>query len=95
MVNFTDASCLNFGKEHNLFLKKVGRALPWFVNAFQGYLLHTLGVQVTTLPEMARDMQQMRLSIDRMSGIVSRGGEQLERMNPMGVIQQMVPGATR
>ena len=33
MENFTDGSCLNFGKNHNLFLKKVGRAMPWFVNA--------------------------------------------------------------
>ncbi len=34
MENFTDDTCLNFGKEHNLFLKKVGRILPWFVNAY-------------------------------------------------------------
>jgi len=33
MKNFTDASCLNFGREHDLFLKKVGRIMPWFVNA--------------------------------------------------------------
>jgi anaerobic magnesium-protoporphyrin IX monomethyl ester cyclase len=33
MDNFTDASCLDFGKDHNLFLKKVGRIMPWFVNA--------------------------------------------------------------
>jgi radical SAM superfamily enzyme YgiQ (UPF0313 family) len=33
MENFTDASCLNFGREHDLFLKKVGRVMPWFVNA--------------------------------------------------------------
>jgi radical SAM superfamily enzyme YgiQ (UPF0313 family) len=33
LENFTDGSCLNFGREHNLFLKKVGRILPWFVNA--------------------------------------------------------------
>ena len=33
MENFTDGSCLDFGKEHNLFLKKVGRIMPWFVNA--------------------------------------------------------------
>ena len=33
MENFTDGSCLNFSKEHNLFLKKVGRIMPWFVNA--------------------------------------------------------------
>ena len=31
--NFTDGSCLNFGKTHDLFLKKVGRVMPWFVNA--------------------------------------------------------------
>ena len=34
MENFTDGSCLNFGNEHNLFLKKVGRIMPWFVNAY-------------------------------------------------------------
>jgi hypothetical protein len=34
MENFTDGSCLNFGKDHNLFLKKVGRIMPWFVNAY-------------------------------------------------------------
>ena len=34
MVNFTEGSCLNFGEEHNLFLKKVGRVMPWFVNAW-------------------------------------------------------------
>ena len=33
MENFTDGSCLKFGSEHNLFLKKVGRIMPWFVNA--------------------------------------------------------------
>jgi radical SAM superfamily enzyme YgiQ (UPF0313 family) len=34
MENFTDGSCLNFGAGHNLFLKKVGRVMPWFVNAY-------------------------------------------------------------
>jgi radical SAM superfamily enzyme YgiQ (UPF0313 family) len=34
MENFTDASCLRFGREHDLFLKKVGRVMPWFVNAY-------------------------------------------------------------
>ncbi len=33
MENFTDGSCLNFGRDHDLFLKKVGRIMPWFVNA--------------------------------------------------------------
>lgn len=31
--NFTDESCLDFGAAQNLFLKKVGRIMPWFVNA--------------------------------------------------------------
>ncbi|OEU45169.1 MAG: hypothetical protein BBJ60_08030 [Desulfobacterales bacterium S7086C20] len=34
LANFTEASCLDFGPEHNLFLKKVGVAMPWFVNAY-------------------------------------------------------------
>ena len=34
LENFTDASCLKFGKEHDLLLKKVGRVMPWFVNAY-------------------------------------------------------------
>jgi tRNA A37 methylthiotransferase MiaB len=33
MENFTDGTCLKFGREHNLFLKKVGRIMPWLVNA--------------------------------------------------------------
>ena len=33
LTNFTDESCLEFGAEHNLLLTKVGRAMPWFVNA--------------------------------------------------------------
>jgi radical SAM superfamily enzyme YgiQ (UPF0313 family) len=34
MENFMDGSCLDFGKEQNLFLRKVGHAMPWFVNAY-------------------------------------------------------------
>jgi radical SAM superfamily enzyme YgiQ (UPF0313 family) len=33
LMNFTDESLLDFGEEHNLFLEKVGRIMPWFVNA--------------------------------------------------------------
>ena len=36
LENFTDASCLKFGQAHDLFLKKVGRVMPWFVNAHLG-----------------------------------------------------------
>jgi radical SAM superfamily enzyme YgiQ (UPF0313 family) len=33
LMNFTDSSCLDFGLEQNLYLEKLGRILPWFVNA--------------------------------------------------------------
>ena len=33
MSNFTDQSCLDFGPEQNLLLSKIGRIMPWFVNA--------------------------------------------------------------
>jgi radical SAM superfamily enzyme YgiQ (UPF0313 family) len=33
LKNFTDASCLEFGAEHNFLLRKIGRIMPWFVNA--------------------------------------------------------------
>jgi len=36
MVNFTDASCLRFNPEQDLLLKKIGKILPWFVNARAG-----------------------------------------------------------
>jgi anaerobic magnesium-protoporphyrin IX monomethyl ester cyclase len=34
LKNFTDESCLEFGPEHNFLLRKVGRIMPWFVNAY-------------------------------------------------------------
>ncbi len=34
LKNFTDESCLDFGPEHNFLLQKVGRIMPWFVNAY-------------------------------------------------------------
>ncbi len=33
LKNFTDESCLDFGAEHNSLLRKIGRIMPWFVNA--------------------------------------------------------------
>ncbi|NLZ07011.1 MAG: B12-binding domain-containing radical SAM protein [Phycisphaerae bacterium] len=34
LKNFTDESCLDFEPQHNLLLKKIGRIMPWFVNAY-------------------------------------------------------------
>jgi tRNA A37 methylthiotransferase MiaB len=33
LKNFTDECCLDFGPGQNLLLKKIGRIMPWFVNA--------------------------------------------------------------
>ncbi|HSW01775.1 MAG TPA: radical SAM protein [Sedimentisphaerales bacterium] len=33
LKNFTDESCLEFTPEHSFLLKKIGRIMPWFVNA--------------------------------------------------------------
>ena len=34
LSNFTDESCLDFGPGHNLWLSRVQKAFPWYVNAF-------------------------------------------------------------
>ncbi|MEE9201192.1 MAG: radical SAM protein [Candidatus Brocadiales bacterium] len=33
LENFTEASCLDFGPEHNLFISKLQKTFPWYVNA--------------------------------------------------------------
>ncbi len=33
LSNFTDASCLDFGPDENLFIDKLSQVFPWFVNA--------------------------------------------------------------
>ena len=50
--------------------------------------------QVATLPAMAADMQQMRISIGRVSGLFG-GGESMRQMNPLDLMQQMMPGGER
>ena len=37
LPNFTDSSPLDFGEDHNLFLEKTGRIMPWFVNAYADF----------------------------------------------------------
>ena len=51
--------------------------------------------QVRTLPAMAQDLRRMREGMEQLSGVMGGGGKQLEQMNPMGVIQQMIPGTRR
>ena len=40
--NFTEESCLNFGKQHNLFLKKLKKSFPWWVNAHTKFSVSAL-----------------------------------------------------
>ena len=37
LTNFTDESALDFGSEHNFFLKKLKTTFPWHVNARAGF----------------------------------------------------------
>lgn len=32
--NFTDDTCLDFGEEHNLFISRLQRTFPWYVNTY-------------------------------------------------------------
>jgi len=54
-----------------------------------------MAAQIRTLPAMAADMGRMRQGIEQLSGIVGRGTKQMEQLNPMGVIQQMIPAPRR
>ena len=51
--------------------------------------------KVGVLPGMAADMQQMRASMGRVTGIFGGGAEPLRQVNPMEMMQQMMPGAER
>jgi len=42
LSNFTEESCLNFGERHNLWIKKLQKVLPWYVNAYTDYACSSL-----------------------------------------------------
>jgi radical SAM superfamily enzyme YgiQ (UPF0313 family) len=55
LVNFTDSSALDFGEEQNLFLEKVGRIMPWFVNAYADFEASSVYLErVNEIVEMNR-----------------------------------------
>ena len=51
--------------------------------------------KVGALPGMAADMQQMRVSLTRVTGLFGGSGEPLRQMNPMEMLQQMMPSPER
>lgn len=67
-----------------------------------GVDMHRMGQDISGLAEqvngirgsvdvMASDMRGMRVSVDRMAGVIQTGSKQIQEMNPMGVMEQMVP----
>ena len=64
--------------------------------------MHRMGADITALSEqvagirtgvdgMATDVRGMRVGMDRMSAVIQSGGKQIEQINPMGIMQQMLP----
>jgi uncharacterized protein YoxC len=64
--------------------------------------MHRMGQDITGLAQqvngirgsvdvMASDMRGMRASVDRMTGVIHSGGKQIQELNPMGVMEQIMP----
>ena len=51
--------------------------------------------KVGALPGMAADMEQMRVSMARVTGLFGGSGEPLRQINPVEMMQQMMPGTER
>jgi hypothetical protein len=47
------------------------------------------------MPQLASDVAGMRESVAAMAGIIHRSGEQIERLNPLEMMQQIVPPTQR
>ena len=50
---------------------------------------------VSRMDALSEDVHGMRLSIDALAGVVQSSGEQIQRINPMGIMNQMTPPAQR
>jgi hypothetical protein len=46
---------------------------------------------VRHMPAMAGDVRGIRESIQTMAGVFQKGGRQIERLNPMDMMQQVLP----
>lgn len=47
------------------------------------------------MPQLAADVGGIRESVSAMAGVIHRSGEQIERLNPLEMMQQVVPPAQR
>jgi hypothetical protein len=53
---------------------------------------HVAGIQASVehMVPMAEDVKGLRESVGSMAGVIHRSGEQIERLNPMEMMQQMM-----
>jgi radical SAM superfamily enzyme YgiQ (UPF0313 family) len=68
--NFTDDTCLDFGEEHNLFLARLQRTFPWYVNAHcnnssNGVFSVLTKMIEKTSPPVWEDMKETIIPCDR------------------------------
>ena len=54
-----------------------------------------IGDSVQHMGPLAEDVRGMRENVGTMTGVIHRGGEQIERLNPMELMQQMMPPGQR
>lgn len=47
------------------------------------------------MPALAADVRGIRENVGAMAGVVQSTGEKIERINPMDMMQQVVPGTRR
>jgi hypothetical protein len=54
---------------------------------------HVSGIQASVehMSPLAEDVHALRESVGAMSGVIHRSGEQIERLNPMEMMQQLMP----
>jgi radical SAM superfamily enzyme YgiQ (UPF0313 family) len=79
LTNFTEGSCLDFGPEHNLFIQKLAKTFPWYVNTYLSPS-PALYAELKTLVEAAHEKawiegEKVVLSLDQgVSQVLSMGG---------------------
>jgi len=80
MSNFTDASCLDFGPDHNLFIEKLQKTFPWWVNAATDWTCSTVysemvaRVDGTDAEAFAAVSESCRAEDERVSQGLARAG---------------------
>ncbi|MFQ5957097.1 MAG: B12-binding domain-containing radical SAM protein [Candidatus Brocadiales bacterium] len=80
LENFTESSCLDFGPEHNLFISKLQKTLPWYVNTHSG---NSVGNIYSFLTRAIEDMSPEKWE-EAKDSIISIDGELSQCLNKAG-----------